>query len=233
MFHVKHAELAGPPAAAAAVFGSQLALAVRYAELLATAGIERGLLGPREGERLWQRHLLNSAAIGELVSRGARVADVGSGAGLPGIPLVLARPDVSVTLIEPMQRRCDFLRDVVEELQLNAEVVRGRAQEFAVRARVGTVDAAVCRAVAPLDRVTDWSLPLVRREGLLLAIKGEKAEEEVRRHRRVMASLGATNVRVVRCGVDYLDPPATVVVAQRSNPPPRTPAARTRDRRRS
>src|ERR1700757_3588528 len=203
MFHVKHArareehkgiELAEPPAAAAEVFGSRLPLAVRFGEILATTGLARGLLGPREGERLWDRHLLNSAAVGELIGESARVADVGSGAGLPGIPLLLARPDLRLTLIEPMRRRCDFLREVVDELGLDADVVRGRAEDAAVRKSSVPFDAVVCRALASLDQVTDWCLPLVRDGGLLLAIKGEKAVEEVGRYRRGMASRGALNV---------------------------------------
>jgi 16S rRNA (guanine527-N7)-methyltransferase len=215
MFHVKHGDLAAPPAAAARVFGGRLQMARAYADLLAGAGVERGLMGPREAERLWERHLLNSAAVGELVPRGATVVDVGSGAGLPGIPLALARPDVRVTLLEPMLRRTEFLREVVAELGLDVDIVRGRAEEPASRDRVGQVDAAVSRALASLDKLTKWCVPLVRPGGELLAIKGERARDEVAQHRRVMASLGAIDARVVQCGVEYLDPPATVVVARR------------------
>lgn len=225
MFHVKHGgggERAGlqssdplAPDAAAALFGSRLGLAQQYAAVLAGPGVERGLLGPREVERLWERHLLNCAAIGELLDDGDRVVDIGSGAGLPGIPLAIARPGLRVVLLEPLLRRSEFLSEVVAELGLAVEVVRGRAEEPWVREQIGDSDAAVSRAVAPLDKVTKWSMPLLRHDGRMLAIKGERAPEEVREHRRVMAASGAVDVRVVTCGANYLHPPATVVVARR------------------
>lgn len=224
MFHVKHVEVPDAPPAAARVFGDRIDRAARYAELLATDGVERGLIGPREVERLWDRHLLNCAAIAELIGDGAGVVDVGSGAGLPGVPLALARPDLSVTLVEPMLRRVDFLSEVVDELGLEVAIVRGRAEEATVREAVGMVDVVACRAVAALDRLARWCLPIVRPRGLLLAIKGEQAEQEVERHRRVMRSLGAGTVRVVRCGGDYLNPPSTVVVAERGSATPRRQA---------
>jgi 16S rRNA (guanine527-N7)-methyltransferase len=215
MFHVKHVEVSAAPKAAEALFGSRVDRAHRYAQILAGAGVERGLLGPREVDRLWDRHILNSVAIAELLADGERIADIGSGAGLPGIPLALARPDVRLTLIEPLLRRSDFLREVVDDLGLEITIVRGRAEERSVREQVGEMDAVVSRAVAPLDKLTKWSLPLLRRDGRMVAIKGERAEEEIREHRRVMASLGAVDVRVMRCGADYLDPPVTAVVARR------------------
>jgi 16S rRNA (guanine527-N7)-methyltransferase len=247
MFHVKHdgpgepatdggpadAGECGPaPAAAAAVFGERLGLAERYAQLLASAGVERGLLGPREVDRIWDRHLLNSAAIAELLDRGERIIDIGSGAGLPGIPLAIARPDLQVVLLEPLLRRCEFLTEVVNELGLGVEVVRGRAEELWVRNRFGERDAAVSRAVAALDKLTKWSLPLLRSGGRMLAIKGERAPEEVEEHRRGMAASGAVDVRVMQCGANYLRPPATVVLArrgqQRRHKPVRTGKAGTR-----
>ena len=216
MFHVKHVEVSAAPGVAATLFGSRLDRAQRYAEILAGAGVERGLLGPREVDRLWDRHILNSAAIAELLETGERVADIGSGAGLPGIPLALARPDLRVTLIEPLLRRSDFLRDVVDDLGLDMTIVRGRAEDLSVRQQVGEMDAVVSRAVASLDKLTEWSMPLLRLDGRMAAIKGERAEQEIREHRSVMASLGAVDVRVMRCGADYLDPPATAVVARRA-----------------
>jgi 16S rRNA (guanine527-N7)-methyltransferase len=120
-----------------------------------------------------------------------------------------------MTLIEPLLRRSEFLREVVGELGIDVTVVRGRAEELAVRERVGEMDAVVSRAVAPLDKLTKWSMPLLRPGGRMLAIKGERAEDEIREHRRVITSLGAVNERVVRCGADFLNPPATVVVASR------------------
>jgi 16S rRNA (guanine527-N7)-methyltransferase len=215
MFHVKQVEVSAAPQAAEALFGSKLEHAQRYTEILAGAGVERGLLGPREVDRLWDRHILNSAAVAELLGADERIADIGSGAGLPGIPLALARPDLRLTLIEPLLRRSEFLREVVDELGIDVAVVRGRAEESAVHEQVGEMDAVVSRAVASLDKLTKWCMPLLRVDGRMLAIKGERAEDEIREHRRVITSLGAVNERVVRCGADFLNPPATVVVASR------------------
>jgi 16S rRNA (guanine527-N7)-methyltransferase len=218
MFHVKHVEVSAAPRAAEAVFGSAVGRAQRYAEILAGAGVERGLLGPREVDRLWDRHILNSAAVAELLGANDQIADIGSGAGLPGIPLSLARPDLRLTLIEPLLRRSEFLREVVDDLGLEITIVRGRAEDRSVRLQVGEMDAVVSRAVASLDKLTKWSIPLLRPDGRMVAIKGERAEEEIREHRRVIASLGAVDVRVMRCGADYLDPPVTAVVARREAP---------------
>src|SRR5947209_5960904 len=174
MFHVKQGEPEGraeavrpgaSPAAAATIFGARLHFAERYAEVLGHAGVERGLLGPREVPRLWDRHLLNSAVIGELLGPGERVVDIGSGAGLPGIPLAIARPDLEITLLEPMLRRSEFLAEVIAQLGLAVEVVRGRAEERWVRDRLGAMDVAVSRAVAALDKLTKWSMPLLRPGG--------------------------------------------------------------------
>jgi 16S rRNA (guanine527-N7)-methyltransferase len=228
MFHVKHDEVSAAPNAADTLFGSGLAGARRYAEILAGAGVERGLIGPREVERIWDRHLLNSVAIAELLEQDASVADIGSGAGLPGIPLALARPDLRVTLIEPLLRRSEFLREVAEELGIDVTIVRGRAEESAVREQVGELDAVVSRAVASLDKIAKWSLPLLRPDGRMLAIKGERAEEEVLEHRRALALLGAIDVRVMKCCADYLDPPATVVVGRRRTPDARRSTGRRR-----
>ena len=212
MFHVKHA----PPPAAAEVFGGALERACRYEELLAGAGVTRGLLGPREADRLWDRHILNSAAGAELIGPGARVVDVGSGAGLPGIPVAIARPDLHVTLVEPMLRRSEFLDEVVRELGISVEVVRGRAEDPAVRKELCGADVVLSRAVAGLDKLTRWSLPLLRPGGRMLALKGDRADDEVAEHRATMSKMGATDIQVVRCGTDYLSPPTTVVEAARS-----------------
>lgn len=210
---MKHGEAPAAPAAARLVFGDCLELVERYAAILAGAGIERGLIGPGEVMRLWERHILNSAAIGDLVPDNERVADVGSGAGLPGIPLALSRPDLSVTLIEPLLRRADFLSEVTQVLGLDATVIRGRAEESSVQREAGEIDAVASRAVASLDKLTRWCMPLLRPGGRMLAMKGERAQVEVDEHRRAMKSLGAVDVKVMECGVNYLSPPATVVVA--------------------
>jgi 16S rRNA (guanine527-N7)-methyltransferase len=226
MFHVKHvdsrdravAEIPPPPEAATQIFGERIGVAERYAELLAGIGVEWGLIGPREVERLWDRHLLNCAALAELFEPGERVADIGSGAGLPGLPLAIAKPGVQVVLVESLLRRAEFLRTVVADLELDVEVVRGRAEDAAVREAAGGCDAVVSRAVASLDKLARWSLPLLRPGGRMVAIKGERAYDEVVEHRRVMTGLGATDARVMECGVSYLSPPTTVVVASRGKP---------------
>jgi 16S rRNA (guanine527-N7)-methyltransferase len=241
MFHVKHvdsrqraAPLVPPaPDAAAPIFGDRIGVATRYAELLATAGVEWGLLGPREVERIWDRHLLNCAVVAELVESGERIVDIGSGAGLPGLPMVIAKPGLHVTLVESLLRRTEFLQMVVTELGLDAEVVRGRAEDAEVRRTAGNADAVTSRAVASLDKLTRWSLPLLRAGGRLLAVKGERAPDEVIEHRRVMSKLGAADVRVVECGVSYLSPPTTVVVARRDKPGTARSASRRRSSRES
>ena len=215
MFHVKHGDVSATPPAAASVFGDRLGQAERYAQILAGAGVERGLIGPRETDRLWDRHLLNSAALTELLDSGDQIADIGSGSGLPGIPLALARPDLRVTLIEPLLRRSDFLREVIDDLGLDVTVISGRAEEQSVRQQVGEIDAVVSRAVASLDKLVRWSMPLLRPGGRMLALKGQRAEVEIEEHRRVMDGLGAVDARVVTCGADYVSPPVTVVIAQR------------------
>ena len=217
MFHVKRNGVPRAPESAAAVFGIRMDMAERYAELLSTVGVERGLIGPREGDRLWDRHLLNSAAIGELVPEGCRIADIGSGAGMPGIPVAIARPDLNVVLIEPLLRRATFLSEVTDALGLTAvTVVRGRAEELSVRREYAGLDAVMSRAVATLDKLTRWSLPLLRSGGEMLAMKGDRAVCEVDECRGTMMTLGASEVRVMQCGVEYLDPPVTVVVARRA-----------------
>src|SRR4051794_31704933 len=152
------------------VFGDGASGAIKFAALLADHGVERGLIGPREVERLWDRHLFNSAVLAELVPQNCRAVDVGSGAGLPGIPLAIARPDVRLTLLEPMARRVAWLQEVVDTLGLDVEVVRGRAEEPEVRRRLGDSDIVTARAVAPMERLAGWCLPLLRSGGLLLAL---------------------------------------------------------------
>lgn len=177
-----------PPAAAAEVFGASLPTAETYAQALAGAGVERGLIGPREVGRLWERHLLNSAAVSVAVPDAASVLDVGSGAGLPGVPLAIVRPDVAVTLVEPLLRRATFLEEVVGLLALgNLDVVRSRAEDLPG----GAADVVVARAVAPLARLAAWTLPLLRPGGRLVAMKGRAAEDEVTAALATLRRLGA------------------------------------------
>ncbi|MDT0267106.1 16S rRNA (guanine(527)-N(7))-methyltransferase RsmG [Streptomyces sp. DSM 44915] len=205
------AALPEPPEAAHEVFGDRLGDAVRYAELLADIGVRRGLIGPREVPRLWERHLLNCAVLAEVVPEGVTVCDVGSGAGLPGIPLALVRPDLGITLLEPLLRRTNFLSEVVELLGLEdgVTVLRGRAEE--VLPTFTPVHVVTARAVAPLDRLAGWGVPLLRPYGEMLALKGETAEEELKAARGALAKLGVVRGSVLHAGVGVVDPPSTVV----------------------
>jgi len=197
------------------VFGDALPLAERYAEFLADAGVIRGLIGPREVDRLWERHLINCAVVAEMVPQGATVIDLGSGAGLPGLVLAIARPDLSVTLLEPLLRRTKFLTEAVELLELeNVEVHRARAEEVAGDYQVDVVTA---RAVAPLDRLVGWALPLLRFGGELLALKGERAAQELADAEPVLKRFGVRTAELHRLGQGKVDPPTTIVrvVAER------------------
>ncbi|MFJ2646051.1 16S rRNA (guanine(527)-N(7))-methyltransferase RsmG [Streptomyces sp. NPDC087420] len=204
------AELSPPPDEARTLFGESFSSAVRYAELLADAGVKRGLIGPREVPRLWERHLLNCAVLSEVVPEGVTVCDVGSGAGLPGIPLALVRPDLKITLLEPLLRRTNFLQEVVELLGLDhVTVVRGRAEE--VLGTLPPVHVVTARAVAPLDRLAGWGVPLLRPYGEMLLLKGDTAEEEVKGARAALSKLGVLEASVLRVGEGVVDPLATVV----------------------
>jgi 16S rRNA (guanine527-N7)-methyltransferase len=204
------------------LFGARLPLAARYVDLLTEHGVLRGLIGPREVPRLWQRHILNSAVVAELIPTGATVVDVGSGAGLPGLPLAIARPDLTVTLLEPMARRVEWLTDVVAELGIPVDVVRGRAEEPDVQRRLGGADVVTARAVAPLAKLAGWCLPLVRPGGQLVALKGESASDELARDADLVRQAGGSELSVVSCGADVLPVPTTVIVVRRDT-------ARTRD----
>ena len=143
-----------------------------FAHFLATAGIERGLIGPREGERIWERHIFNCLPVTQLLPEGTTLFDIGSGAGLPGIVIALARPDIQVTLIEPLERRVEFLKEAT--VGLNIEVIRGRAQDVKKSAHYVTA-----RAVAPLEKLKKMSWHMVKTGGALLAMKGESAAAEM------------------------------------------------------
>ncbi len=155
-------------------FQEKRAETIRYAEALATWGIERGLIGPKEGERIWERHIANCIPVTTLIPQGASIVDIGSGAGLPGIVIALARPDTQVTLVEPLQRRVDFLNEVVALLKLPITVIRGKAETTR-----GSFDVVTSRAVAPLPKLLPMVRHLIKSGGSLLAIKGESAQAEI------------------------------------------------------
>lgn len=200
-----------PPApdAARAAFGPALPRVERYVAWLAGPGVTRGLLGPREVPRLWDRHVLNSVAVSPEVPAGAHVLDVGSGAGLPGIPLALARPDLHVTLVEPLLRRATFLEEVCADLDVpQVRVLRARAEDCPRH----EADVVLARAVAPLDRLARLTLPLLRAGGVLVALKGRSVRSEVDAAARTLARLGATRWRVVELATPGADEPTRAVV---------------------
>ncbi|MPZ27837.1 MAG: 16S rRNA (guanine(527)-N(7))-methyltransferase RsmG [Micromonosporaceae bacterium] len=201
---------------AAAVFGARLPLAEEYARSLATDAVVRGLIGPREAPRVWERHLLNCAVVAELVPPDTPVTDVGSGAGLPGVALALARPDLAVTLVEAKERAAAYLSEVVTLLGLTGQVtvVRSRAEDCAGRIQPAAVVAA--RALAPLDRLAAWCLPLAAvGTGRVLALKGSSVEDEIATHAAAIHRLGGADPAVRSCGVGVLAEPTTVVEIRR------------------
>jgi 16S rRNA (guanine527-N7)-methyltransferase len=214
-----------PPDSAARVFGPMLPVAAEFVARLASDGVTRGLIGPREVPRLWERHMLNSAAVAEAVPEGARVVDVGSGAGLPGVPLGLARPDLRLTLVEPMARRVEFLEQAVAELDQFAQdeqpggsrwrVVRGRAEDRSVAGSVGTVDVVTARAVAPLPRLVGWCRGLMRPGTQLVALVGARALEELPALLPELAAAGMRDVHARAVGAALGDAATTVVVMTR------------------
>jgi 16S rRNA (guanine527-N7)-methyltransferase len=198
------------PPEAADVFGGALDQARRYAELLATDGVTRGLIGPRETERLWDRHLLNCAVVSELLPERGVLVDIGSGAGLPGVVLAMLRPSLRVILLEPLLRRSVFLEECVAELALsNATVLRARAEDKAA-AHI-EADIATARAVAPLDRLAGWAVRLLRPGGQLLAIKGQSADEEITAAQPVLSRLGVRSAEVLQAGHGRVVMATTVV----------------------
>ncbi|MEJ2869962.1 16S rRNA (guanine(527)-N(7))-methyltransferase RsmG [Actinomycetospora sp. OC33-EN08] len=209
-----------PTPEAVELFGEALSRARRYAELLAGPGREQGVIGPRELPRLWDRHLVNSAWVGHVVPEGSSVVDVGSGAGLPGIPLALARPDLRITLLEPMARRVAWLEETAAALDLDVTVVRGRAEERETRRAVGESDVVTARAVAPMGRLAAWTLPLVRPGGRLVALKGASAQDEVRRDAAELRAAGGGDVEVVTRGAG--DALTHIVVVHRTERRART-----------
>ncbi|CAN5872679.1 16S rRNA (guanine(527)-N(7))-methyltransferase RsmG [soil metagenome] len=203
-FHVKH-----PPAAARSLLGDRTDDLLPYAGWLATAAIERGLLGPREGPRLWERHLLNCAAVAGAVPRAADVVDIGSGAGLPGLVWAVLRPDLQITVVDPLLRRVAFLDEVIASLRLpNVHTRRARAQDLS---GVVSADVVASRAVAPLTKLADWCLPLVRPGGAMWAMKGRSAEQEMLTAMSHLQRAGAGETVLGTYGEGVLNPPARVV----------------------
>ena len=191
------------------VFSDSLPAIEAYADRLATDGTLRGLIGPREVPRLWERHLVNCALVTDLVEQSASVCDIGSGAGLPGVVMAIRRPDLTVTLVEPLLRRTSFLGEVVEALELrNVEVVRARAEALHGRR---TFDVVTARAVAPLERLSQWSLPLVRSGGAFLAMKGSSVQAELDSAAQAISAGHGAIDGIIELGTDLLEPPVRVV----------------------
>ena len=196
------------PEAAKAIFGSKIELARGYAQMLANDSDELGLLGPRELDKIWSRHILNSAVVAEMVGQGELVADVGSGAGLPGIPMAIAAPETNFVLIEPMDRRASWLQGVATELGLeNVEVVRARAEDI----EGGQFYVVTARAVAALDKLLRLCVPLLKPGGRVIALKGSKAAEEIEVAKKLQKKLKIESFEVVICGEKFLSEPTSVV----------------------
>ncbi|MEO7752969.1 MAG: 16S rRNA (guanine(527)-N(7))-methyltransferase RsmG [Terracoccus sp.] len=200
------------PASASVLFGRQTALAEQFVAILADTGISHGLIGPRETPRLWDRHVLNCGAVGAAIpgtAAGQRVIDVGSGAGLPGIALAIARPDLELHLVEPLARRTGWLSGTVAQLGLeNVTVHTARAEDLWDRLDADWVTA---RAVSRIVQLAEWTLPLLRPHGQLIAIKGSRAETELAETRTALTRLGAVEAVVEQLGVGIIDEPTTII----------------------
>lgn len=202
---------------ASEIYGERLPLAQRYAELLATTGIEHGLLGPREADKIWDRHIVNCAIVESLLPHRARVIDIGSGAGLPGLALAIARPDLRIALVEPLGRRTAWLEGAIDDIGLaQVTVHRARAESM-----VGLIQAqvVVARAVARLDQLAAWAWPLLPEGGRLLALKGQSAAEELDQTLPRIESMGLGRAEVHLLGADLLSQPVRVVELVRSASP--------------
>jgi 16S rRNA (guanine(527)-N(7))-methyltransferase GidB len=204
-----------PPTEAVARFAPEiLSRLFEYGEQLAGAGVIRGLIGPREVPRLWDRHLLNCAALAEAIGEKETVADIGTGAGLPGLVLALVRSDLRVILVEPLERRCVFLQEMIRLFKLapRVEVRRGKAHLV----KPANADVVTSRAVAALDTLAGWSFPHLKIGGRLLALKGDRADAELAAAKTALAKWGAdAEAEVITCGNDWLPQPIKVVRAPR------------------
>jgi len=196
------------PESAKAIFGPQIEKARAFAQKLANDSDDLGLLGPRELDKLWSRHILNSAVVAETVNPGDHVADVGSGAGLPGIPMAIALPEAQFVLIEPMERRSTWMLEVIQELGLtNVEVRRARAEEVLDL----KFDIVTARAVAALDKLLRLTVPLLKPGGSLIALKGSKAAEEIEAAKKLQKKLEIASFEIQICGEKFLTEPTSVV----------------------
>lgn len=194
--------------AAEVLYGDRLPIAERFVEHLVTTGIEWGLLGPREIPRMWDRHVLNCAVVHELIPTGSVVADVGSGAGLPGLALAIARPDVQFVLIEPLERRVDWLDMVVTDLGLdNVDVIRARSEQVFDTVDVDIVTA---RAVSAMKSLVPMTVPLLHGQGVLLAIKGQSAAVEIEKAEKILRKFKTKKSEVLTVGDELLEVPTTV-----------------------
>lgn len=203
------AGLPAAPPAAATIFADRLSLAETFAAILADTGVSHGLIGPREVPRLWDRHILNCAVAHEAFPHEATVIDVGSGAGLPGLALAVVRPDLHIHLVEPMLRRTTWLSTTAAELGLdNCTVHRGRAEELH-----GTLRApfATARAVARIDKLARWTFPLLEQDGVLVALKGEQAAQELADERRVLERMGMVDAAIRTYGSGLLEVPTVTM----------------------
>ena len=205
------------PGVASTIFGRRLGLAEHYVAILADTGISHGLIGPREAPRLWERHVLGCAVIHPALSQGVTVADIGSGAGLPGVVLAIVRPDLEVVLVEPLGRRVGWLQDTIAELELlNVTVHEGRAESLFGLRRFPVVTA---RAVARIGLLSRWCLPLLEPDGRLVAMKGAKAASELEEDFTVVMAAGAVAAVISTYGEGLLDVPTTTVTVTVSKPP--------------
>lgn len=203
-------ELELEPTFAQELFGNRIDLARGYAKRLASDSETFGLLGPRELPRIWSRHVINSGLLAELIPDGSKVVDVGSGAGLPGIPMAIAQPKAKFTLVEPMERRANWLKEVVTDLGIdNVEVLRARAEDVAET----DFDLATARAVAALDKLLKLLTPLIKDSKLktIIAMKGSKAQEEIMDASKKLSALGYSQPEILTLGLNKAPETATVV----------------------
>ena len=205
-------KLSKAPDAALIIFGNRFNKAEKYAKILASSGLERGLIGPNEVHHIWNRHILNGVFIKELLNCNEQIIDLGSGAGIPGIPLALAREDIGITLIEPLLKRSKFLHEIVAKLDLNVEIIRERIGNIKHNKYLKKWDVVVSRAVAPLDKLTDWSIPLLQSNGRMISIRGKNSSIKLKTNQYILKTVDTMKIKTTKCGIQYLDSPTFVVI---------------------